>query len=61
MDLQLTIDCLDAAPMVAFWTVALDYEPAPPSAVGVTDRIHDPSGEGIRLWSRRLPRWSVRR
>ena len=30
MDLQLTIDCVDPAPMVAFWSVALDYEPAPP-------------------------------
>ena len=30
MDLQLTIDCVDAAPMVDFWSVALDYVPAPP-------------------------------
>lgn len=32
MDMQLTIDCNDPSRMVEFWTVALDYVPAPPPA-----------------------------
>jgi hypothetical protein len=76
MDLQLTIDCVDSTPMVEFWSVALDYVPAPPPeghaswreyylSVGVpeqelpegdcTDRIVDPSGEGIRIWFQTVP------
>ncbi len=27
---QLTIDCTDPSPLVAFWSVALGYEPLPP-------------------------------